>query len=365
METTSHSSISHATNVTEHTWPRLGLRVTVLAGLLAGLIGMFLLSLMLGSVRIPLTEVLRILLGGQPERATWATIVLNFRLPRALTATLAGAALAVSGLQMQTLFRNPLADPFVLGVSSGASLGVALVVLSVGIAANAPLLAVSGLLSNISLVLAACLGSAAVLLLVLLLARHVQSSVTLLILGMMIGYLSGAIVSLLLYFSIVERIQAYIMWTFGSFGGVTWSQMRVLAPTIMIGLGLAFTLSKSLNALLLGEAYAHSMGLPVRVARSWIIVSAATLAGAVTAFCGPIAFLGIAVPHFCRSLFATADHRVLMPAAVLLGAICAISADLIAQVPGRDIVLPLNAVMALIGAPVVLWIMLRRAHSYR
>jgi len=312
-------------------------------------------------VHIPIGEVLRILVGEQPERATWTSIVLNFRLPRALTATLAGAALGVSGLQMQTLFRNPLADPFVLGVSSGASLGVALVVLSVGVAGSAPLLAVSGLLSNVSLVLAACGGAAAVLLIVLLLARHVQSSVTLLIIGLMIGYLTSAIVSLLLYFSIADRIQAYITWTFGSFGGVTWSQMRVLAPTVLVGLGLAFTLAKSLNALLLGEAYAHSMGLPVKQARFRIITSAAVLAGAVTAFCGPIAFLGIAVPHFCRSLFATSDHRLLVPAVILMGALGALGADLIAQVPGSDTVLPLNAVMSLLGAPVVVWIILRRS----
>ncbi len=352
------SSIHSSSDVT---WPRLQLRLITLLGLAVALLGVFLLSLVVGSVSIPAGEVLRILLGEQPERATWTTIVLNFRLPRALTATLAGAALGVSGLQMQTLFRNPLADPFVLGVSSGASLGVALVVLSVGVAGSAPLLAVSGLLSNVSLVLAACGGAAAVLLIVLLLARHVQSSVTLLIIGLMIGYLTSAIVSLLLYFSIAERIQAYITWTFGSFGGVTWSQMRVLAPTVLVGLGLAFTLAKSLNALLLGEAYAHSMGLPVRQARFRIITSAAVLAGAVTAFCGPIAFLGIAVPHFCRSLFATSDHRLLVPAVMLMGALGALGADLIAQVPGSDTVLPLNAVMSLIGAPVVVWIILRRS----
>lgn len=352
------SSIHSSSDVT---WPRLQLRLITLLGLAAVLLAVFLLSLVVGSVSIPAGEVLRILLGEQPERATWTTIVLHFRLPRALTATLAGAALGVSGLQMQTLFRNPLADPFVLGVSSGASLGVALVVLSVGVAGSAPLLAVSGLLSNVSLVLAACGGAAAVLLIVLLLARHVQSSVTLLIIGLMIGYLTGAIVSLLLYFSIADRIQAYITWTFGSFGGVTWSQMRVLAPTVLVGLGLAFTLAKSLNALLLGEAYAHSMGLPVKQARFRIITSAAVLAGAVTAFCGPIAFLGIAVPHFCRSLFATSDHRLLVPAVMLMGALGALGADLIAQVPGSDTVLPLNAVMSLIGAPVVVWIILRRS----
>lgn len=317
------------------------------------------LSLALGSVRIPLDQVLSILVGGEPARATWAKIVYDFRLPKALTATLAGAALGVSGLQMQTLFRNPLADPFVLGVSSGASLGVALVVLSVG-AANTALLAVAGLLGNLSLVVAACLGAGLVLLLVLALAQRVQSSITLLILGLMIGYLTSAIVSLLLYFSIAERIQAYIAWSFGSFGGVTWSQMRVLAPVVLGGLLLAFILTKSLNALLLGEAYARSMGLDIRQSRIGIVTSSAILAGAVTAFCGPIAFLGIAIPHLCRALLRSADHRVLLPACALLGATAALLADLAAQAPGTSVVLPLNAITALIGAPVVVLIILRR-----
>lgn len=344
---------------TESLWPRLGLRPLALLLMLALTVGVFLLSLAFGSVRIPLDQVLTIVLGGQPTRATWATIVYDFRLPKALTATLAGAALGVSGLQMQTLFRNPLADPFVLGVSSGASLGVALVILTVG-AANTTLLAVAGLLGNLSLVAAASVGAGAVLMLVLALARRVQSSVTLLILGLMIGYLTSALVSLLLYFSIAERIQAYIAWSFGSFGGVTWLHLRVLAPTVLLGLLLAFTLTKSLNALLLGEAYAQSMGLHIRRARIGIVAASAVLAGAVTAFCGPIAFLGIAVPHLCRALLRSADHRVLLPATALLGATAALLADLAAQAPGSDVVLPLNAITALIGAPVVVWIILRR-----
>jgi len=340
-------------------WPRLGLRPLALVAMFGVVAGAFVLSLSLGSVRIPPEQVLNILLGGQPERATWRTIIFDFRLPKALTATLAGAALGVSGLQMQTLFRNPLADPFVLGVSSGASLGVALVVLSVG-AANNTLLAVAGLLGNLSLVAAASVGAGAVLVLVLALARRVQSSVTLLILGLMIGYLTSAIVSLLLYFSIAERIQAYIAWSFGSFGGVTWTQMRVLAPTIACGLLLALVLTKALNALLLGEAYARSMGLDIRRARVGIVASGAVLAGAVTAFCGPIAFLGIAIPHLCRALLRSADHRVLIPACALVGATAALLADLAAQAPGTSVVLPLNAITALIGAPVVVWIILRR-----
>jgi iron complex transport system permease protein len=338
------------------------MRPLALALLALALAGVFFISLAVGSVSIPFSDVLRILVGEQPARDTWTTIVLNFRLPRALTAALAGAALGVAGLQMQTLFRNPLADPFVLGISSGASLGVALVVLSVGIPATASLLAVAGLFGNFSLVVSACLGAAAVMALVLLLAQHVRSSVTLLILGLMIGYLTGAVVSMLMYFSMSEQIQLYITWSFGSFGGVTWSQMRVLAPVVLAGLLLAFGLTKTLDALLLGDTYARSMGLAVRRARLGIIVSASLLAGAVTAFCGPIAFLGIAVPHFCRYLLGTSDHRTLLPAVTLLGATCALLADLLAQLPGSDAMLPLNAVMALFGAPVVVWVILRRAH---
>ncbi|WP_129628817.1 iron ABC transporter permease [Candidatus Oscillochloris fontis] len=343
----------------ENPWPRLGLRPLALAVMLLVLIATFFLSLSLGSVRIPFDQVLTIMLGGTPTRATWATIIYDFRLPKALTASLAGAALAVSGLQMQTLFRNPLADPYVLGVSSGASLGVALVVLTVG-AAQTTLLSVVGVMGNLSMVVAACIGAAGVLLLVLALAQHVQSSVTLLILGLMIGYLTSAIVSLLLYFSIAERIHAYIAWSFGSFGGVTWNQLQVLAPVVLVGLVMAFILTKPLNALLLGESYAQTLGLPIRHARMAVVVGSALLAGAVTAFCGPVGFLGIAVPHLCRALLRSGDHRVLVPACTLLGATIALLADIAAQAPGSDVVLPLNAVTALIGAPVVVWMMLRR-----
>jgi len=344
-------------------WPRRGMRRAVLIGLLAALLGVFLLSLALGSVSIPLGDILKLLGGEEPQRATWTTIVRDFRLPKALTAALAGAALAVAGLQMQTLFRNPLADPFVLGINAGASLGVALVVLSAGMASAASavaLLAGAGLLQDAGLVLAASVGAALVMGLVLLISRRVESTTTLLILGLMIGYVTSALVSLLMYFSIAERIQAYVAWTFGSFGGVTWSQMRLLAPAVIGGLGIAFVMAKPLNALLLGEGYARSMGLNIRRARRWIILSAALLAGAVTAFCGPIGFLGVAVPHLCRSLLRSADHRSLIPAAAILGATLALLADLIAALPGSQTVLPLNAVTALIGAPVVIWVILRQ-----
>ena len=284
------------------TWPRLGLRRLVLLGLIGTLLGAFLLSLAFGSVRIPLGDVLQILTGGTPAKATWTTIVLNFRLPKALTAILAGGALAVSGLQMQTLFRNPLADPYILGVSSGASLGVALVMLSTGAAAT-KVVGSLGLYGDLGLVIAASLGAGLVLGLVLLVARRVQSVLTLLILGLMFGYLTSALVSLLIYFSLPERIQSFSLWGAGSFGGVTWDQLQIFAPVILLGLTVVHRLPKSLNALLLGDTYARSLGVDVKQTRRWIIGSAALLAGAATAFCGPIGFLGVAVPHLCRHHF--------------------------------------------------------------
>ncbi len=335
-------------------------RSTLLLALLPLLLVLFVASLALGSVAIPPGAVFAALVGSPTDPPAWATIVREVRLPRALTATLAGAALAVGGLQMQTLFRNPLADPFVLGVSAGASLGVALVVLLAGGATSGVLLAVSGWAQAIGVVLAATTGAAVVLLLVLLLARRLADSVTLLVVGLMLGYFTSAMVSVLLSFSSAERIQAYVTWTFGSFGGVSNSQLPVLASVLLFALALAFTLAKPLNLLLLGEAYATSMGLAVARVRLLIIASAAILAGAVTAFCGPIAFLGVAVPHLARGVLASADHRLLLPAVACLGACVALLADLLARLPGSDLALPLNAVLALLGAPVVIAVLLRQ-----
>ena len=331
----------------------------IMPGLFFLLLIAFGLSLSLGSVHIPLAALFGILTGGEVSSAAWAIIVHTIRLPKAITAVLAGAALSVSGLQMQTLFRNPLADPFVLGISAGASLGVAIVVLTVG-AVGSALIAGLGFLGDLSLAVAAIMGAAAVLGCVLLVSRSVQSVMTLLILGLMFGYATGAFVSILIYFSVPEQIQSYILWTFGSFGSVTWRQMPVLISAIFVGLLLAFLCIKPLNALLLGENYARSMGLNVKRIRLWVLISASILAGATTAFCGPIAFLGLAVPHLCRSLLHTSDHRVLMPAVTCLGATLALLSDLIAHLPGSQFVLPLNAVTSLIGAPIVIWFILHR-----
>jgi iron complex transport system permease protein len=329
-----------------------------LALLLAGLAAGFALSLALGSVRIPLDRIWAILVGEAPTRASWDAIVLDYRLPKALTAMLCGAALGVGGLLMQTLFRNPLAEPYLLGVSSGAGLGVALVVLGSGGAGG--LVAQGELAGALGTVGAAVGGAAVSLLLVLALARRVSGTATLLILGLMLGYLTSSLVSVLIHFSAPERIQAYIAWGLGSFAGVGWQQLRVLAPAVGTGLLAALLLAKPLNALLLGETYARSMGLRLLPARLAIISAASLLAGAVTAYCGPVTFLGIAVPHLARVLFRGAGHGLLAGACILLGALIALLADLTAGLPGRPEVLPLNAVTALIGAPIVLWVLLSR-----
>ena len=320
---------------------------------------LLLLSLALGSVAIPIDQVLTALIGGETDQAAWASIVLKFRLPKTLTATLAGMALGVSGLMMQTYFRNPLAEPFVLGVSSGASLGVALVVLSTG-ATGVAMIAGLGFSGNLLLTTAAGTGAGVTMALVLMVAVKVRSNLTLLILGLMFGYLVASLVSLLLYFALPERIQAYINWTFGSFSSVTTDQLPILATFVATGLLLAAILVKPLNALLLGEDYARSMGINLRRTRLAIVLATALLVSAVTAFCGPIAFVGIAVPHLCRGILRSSDHRILMPATCLVGGIVALVAALIAEMPGNNMILPLNVITALIGAPVVMLVILRQ-----
>ena len=337
-------------------------RKLALPALLALLLALLTLNLALGSASIPLEQILRILLGGAPDHPPWQQIVLKIRLPKTATAALAGMALGASGLLMQTYFRNPLAEPFVLGVSSGASLGVALVALGAG-AFGGALLAGLGLAGDLLMTLAAGLGAAISMSLALLVAIRVQNSVTLLILGLMFGYFVGAMVSLLLYFALPERIQAYINWTFGSFGGVTKGQLPILFGFVLAGLLLSALLIKPLNALLLGDEMARSLGIDLRRARIGIVTATALLVSAVTAFCGPIAFIGIAVPHLSRGLLASSDHRLLLPATCLTGACVALCAAIIAELPGNNLALPLNVVTALLGAPVVMLVALRHARG--
>lgn len=326
----------------------------ILVGMLAV---SFTASILLGSVRIPGRALLQLLMG-QGEPGVWADIVFIVRLPKSLTAILAGSALAVSGLQMQTLFLNPLAGPFILGINAGASLGVACVLLLAGPA----VLFLDGTLqfvSRLGTVGAAVIGAGLVLFLVLLMARRV-SMVSLVVMGLMVSYAVSALVSLLMYFSYPERIQAFLAWSFGSFGGVTWADLRVLGPAVLLGLAAAAASIRPLNAMLLGEDYARSLGIHTARARWTVLCGASLLAGSITAFAGPIAFIGIAVPHLGRSLLRTSNHLILVPACVLLGGVVALLADLVAQLPGLQTVLPLNAVTALFGAPVVIWAILRR-----
>lgn len=318
----------------------------------------FLLDLMLGSVNIPPDAILTLLTGGAVKE-TWMNIFWDWRVPKAITAVFAGAALALSGLLMQTFFRNPLADPYILGISSGASLGVAIVMMSAGICGAGAIFASVGLMGDMSISVTAVIGSFAVLLLILLISSKIQSNITILILGIMVSYISGALVTVLLQFTDETSMHTYSLWTFGSFTGVTWTQLPIMVFLLAVGFILTFCLTKPLNALLLGEQYAESMGMNYKRVRITIITTTALLAGIVTAFCGPIGFLGIAIPHFCRSFFVTADHRVLVPGCILAGGIIALITDIISHVPGTDIVLPLNAITALFGAPVVIWVIVR------
>lgn len=324
------------------------------------LLAVFLADLYFGSVHLSLSEVLKALSGQASPDSTAARIVLLFRLPKALTALLAGAALALAGLQMQTIFRNPLAGPFVLGINAGASLGAAAVVLLVGVSSGAAFLEGFGIGGELGLIVASAAGSAGVLLLVLAFSVRVRGVMTLLVLGLLFGYAVSAVVSILIQWSSAERIQAYIAWTFGSFSGVTWQEMPIFAVVVVAGVTASQLSGKQLNALLLGEHYAASMGVRVRRVRTLVILLTALLSGTVTAFCGPVAFIGVAVPHLMRSLFSTSNHRLLLPSVALTGSIGALLADLLAHLPGSDLELPLNAVTALIGAPVVVWVILRR-----
>ncbi|MBP3829466.1 MAG: iron ABC transporter permease [Bacteroidaceae bacterium] len=325
---------------------------------------LFVLNLLLGTVKIPMGEVLSILFsppsGGTGEGASVAAnIIWNSRVPQALTALVAGAGLAVSGLQMQTVFRNPLAGPSVLGISNGASLGVALVVLMSGSLGGVALSRL-GYLGDVAMSIAAIVGALAVMALIVWVARRVQSGVTLLIIGVMIGYLANAIIGVLKFFSNEEDIKAYVVWGLGSFARVSGDQMVLFVVVMAVLLPLSMLLVKTMNLLLLGDAYAKNLGLNIQRSRSLVILSSGVLVAIVTAYCGPIMFIGLAVPHLARALFRTSDHRVLMPATLLLGAALALLCNLIARMPGFEGALPVNSVTALVGAPVIAAVLFRR-----
>lgn len=308
--------------------------------LLGTLLLLFLLDLCSGSVFIPLWDMSEL----------QQYILFNLRLPKALTAVLAGAALSVSGAMMQTLFRNPLAGPYILGVSSGASLGVAMVTMAAGLFG---MVAHGG-----SLVLAAVIGAAAVLMLVMALARRIDSNVTLLIVGMLIGSIAGALVNLIQNYANPDALKLFIVWSLGSLSSVGWTQLPVLTAVVAVGLGLALFLMKPLNGLMLGENYARGLGIQVEHVRFLLVLATGLLAGSITAFCGPIAFIGVAVPHLARGLFGTSNHRQILPACALIGADMLLVCDVLSSFSTYP--LPISTVSALFGAPVVIWVILRK-----
>ena len=324
---------------------------------------LLMLNLFLGSVHIPMRSIWNILWGmDNGESVVWNNIIWKSRLPQSLTALVAGSGLAVSGLQMQTVFRNPLAGPSVLGISSGASLGVAFVVLLSG-SLGGMALSRMGLMGEVALTVAAIAGALSVMALIVYVSQKVHGNVTLLIIGVMIGYVANAVIGVLKFFSVEEDIRAYVIWGLGSFARVSGNQVMVFVCIMLILFPLSFLLIKTLNLLLLGDAYARNLGLNIKKARLQVIACSGVLVAIVTAYCGPITFLGLAVPHLCRGIFRTSDHRVLMPASLLAGAALALLCNLVARMPGFEGALPVNSVTSLVGAPVVVSVLFKKRRN--
>lgn len=337
--------------------PRPGARPILFGVLIAAAMTLFVMVLTIGSVPIPAEEALRFLFGAELQSPTAATILGELRLPRAITALVCGAALGAAGLQMQTLFRNPLAGPWALGLTGGAQLGVALVI-ATGAIVGSETLERLAFLNELGIVTGAVLGAGTVAGVVASVSRHV-STMTILIVGLMLGYLAEGLVSIVLHFTTEVQGRVFASWNDGSFAGVQWSHFPYLLSALTAGLILALALVKPLNALLLGENYAMSLGLPVKRTRLLILTGSVVLAAPVTAYCGPVLFVGIIVPHMARGLINSSDHRLLMPAAMLLGATLCLAADLFVHLPWERHVLHLNAVNAAVGAPFVIWILIR------
>ncbi len=341
---------------------RSKLTISLIALLLAILL-LLALNLMLGSVWIPVRDVCNILLGSSCDNQIWSNIVLKSRLPQSLTAIMAGAGLAVSGLLMQTVFRNPLAGPSVLGISSGASMGVAFVLLLSGTIGGVALSKL-GVIGEVTVTLAAIAGSLVIMAVIAYVSHKVYGNVTLLIIGVMIGYIANAVIGVLKFFSVEEDIRAYVIWGLGSFARVSGNQTTVFILLMLVLLPLTFLLTKTCNLLLLGDSYARNLGLDIKRARLTVICMAGVIVAVVTAYCGPIVFLGLAVPHLCRGIFRTSNHAVLLPGCILTGGALALLCNLIARLPGFEGALPVNSVTALVGAPVVMWVLFnKRKHS--
>lgn len=316
----------------------------------------FLLDLLVGSYYISIPDILKAIFRPESADSQVVLIINQFRIPKAFTAILAGAALSVAGLQMQTVFRNPLAGPYILGVSSGASLGVALLVLGTGGLLGGSMVSA---VSSWGIVAAAWIGSGLILLVIVMISARIKDIMTILILGILISSAISAIVNILQYFSNESMLKSFVVWTMGSLGSVTIAQLSVLFPSVLIGIGIAFLSSKFLDAFLLGENYARSMGMNIRFARMLVFLSTCILAGSITAFCGPIGFIGIAVPHIARMVLQTARHILLVPGTILIGALMMLVSDIISQLPGSEHTLPVNSVTALMGIPIVIWIIIR------
>jgi iron complex transport system permease protein len=318
---------------------------------------LLLVNISFGQVTIPFKEILNSLFGSSASKETWEYIILNYRLPKAITAILVGISLSISGLLMQTYFRNPLAGPFVLGLSSGSSLGVAFVVLGSGFL---PLVLSDYLLSSHGIIIASCAGSFLVLLLILIVSKYLRDVMSILIVGLMFSSFTGAIVSVLTYFSTASQLQKFTFWSMGSLGNLTWNNLGFLTIVISIGLLLSIFSLKSLDALLLGENYAKSLGMNSKRTRNYIIFGTSLLTGSITAFVGPIAFIGLAVPHLTKLLFQSSNHKILFAGCLLIGSITMLLCDLISQLPGMEFTLPINAITSLVGAPIVIWLIIKK-----
>jgi iron complex transport system permease protein len=315
------------------------------------------LNISLGSISIPTKQILNILFDNTIEKESWKYIILNFRIPKAFTAILVGSGLGISGLLMQTLFRNPLAGPFVLGISSGASLGVASLILGASF--------LGGFLSSIALSswtisIASSLGSFLVLFAVLIAVKKIRNTMSILIIGLMFGSISAAIINVLSYFSSAEQLQQFIFWSFGSLGNLSWSELGVFSGILFFSFLLLLSTIKPLNSLLLGENYAKSMGINLKRTRYIVLITTSLMTGVITAFSGPIAFIGLAVPHLTKLVFNTSNHKILLPAVAIIGAILMLICDAISQLPTSQYTLPINAVTSLFGAPIVIWLLVRK-----
>jgi len=331
--------------------------VCIILLLVAGIIVLFATSLIVGSVRIPLADVCDILFDKFEGKESWKYIIMENRLPQALTAMLCGASLAVCGLMLQTAFRNPLAGPDVFGISSGAGLGVAIVMLFLGGSVSTTLFTVSGFLAILT---SAFIGAIVVTMIILFLSTMVRNSVLLLIVGLMVGYVSSSAVALLNFFASEEGVKSYMVWGMGNFGGVSMNHMLLFALLCLVGIIASIFLIKPLNIMLLGTQYAESLGINIRQIRNLLLVTVGLLTAVTTAFCGPISFIGLAIPHISRLLFRTDNHQILLPGTVLTGAVIALFCNLICYLPGELGIIPLNAVTPLIGAPVIIYVIIKR-----